>query len=252
MKRLIAGISPIAAAVGLALGTGSAFAQQAGQDQDENRSAFEQRANEAQDERIGPDRNQSQSESPASAQQGDQQQANRQQSDRQQQGTSKIDQLAEENSDLSKFVEALNTAGLSDALTGGIEYTVFAPTDSALEDEDIESLLQPENRRDLVAMLRAHIVADDVSHELAGNISQAQTIDGGTVEISMEDEKLMVGNAEATEADASGIDLGNLRVYKVDQLLGKGMPVARQAANRPAPSPAASESTEADDRSIPQ
>jgi uncharacterized surface protein with fasciclin (FAS1) repeats len=146
---------------------------------------------------------------------------------------SDFDQLAEGNADLSKFIEAVKTAGLADALTSGTDYTIFAPTDSALEGEDLESLMQPENRQELIALLRAHIVADDVSQELAGNIQQAQTIDGGTLDISMENEKLMVGDAEATEA--SGIEVANLRVYKVDQVLARGLPGdtgQRQAAIR--------------------
>jgi uncharacterized surface protein with fasciclin (FAS1) repeats len=232
MKKFIVRFTPIATAVGLALGTASVLAQQPGAEP-QGRSAIDQRS-DAQDQFEREDaleeNRADRSEEPA-----------RQEPARQEQSSDKadsdFDQLAEENSDLSKFVEGVKTAGLEDALSSGPQYTIFAPTDDALESADYDSLLQPENRQDLIALLRAHIVADDVDQELAGNISQARTIDGGTLDISMQDEKLMVGDAEATEAD--GFDIGNLRVYKVDQVLGEGMPGEagrRQAANRQSPS----------------
>jgi uncharacterized surface protein with fasciclin (FAS1) repeats len=218
MKKLIAGISPIATAVGLAFGAGSVLAQQPGEEQQEPQSAIEQPSNA--EEQYERDREQPSSQRPEQSESRE--------------TASDFDQLAEENSDLSKFVEGVKTAGLADALSSGTEYTIFAPTDDALESEEFDSLLQPENREDLIALLRAHIVADDVDQELAGTISQATTIDGGTLDISMEEEKLMVGNSEATQAEGPGI--GSLRVYKVDQVLGNGMPGEagrRQAANRP-------------------
>jgi uncharacterized surface protein with fasciclin (FAS1) repeats len=224
MKKFIARISPIATAVGLAFGAGTALSQQPGQEQEEPQSAIEQRSNANADEQYEREQQQPSSQ-------------RTEQSESRDTGSSDFAQLAEENSDLSKFVEGVETAGLADALSSGTKYTIFAPTDEALESEDFDSLLEPENREELVALLRAHIVADDVDRELAGNISQARTIDGGNLGISMKDEKLMVGDAEAIEAE--GFDIASLRVYKVDHVLGEGMPGdagRRQAANRRSPS----------------
>lgn len=135
-------------------------------------------------------------------------------------GTSEsLDRLAEEHDDLSAFVEAVKAAGLADALTGGTEYTIFAPTNDALESmpgRDADDLASAENREELTSLLRAHIVADDVDEEMARTVGEAVTIDGGSVELSVMDDKLMVD--EATVED-SPIELGNLRIYRIDGVL---------------------------------
>src|SRR5690606_1906710 len=81
-----------------------------------------------------------------------------------------LDDIAAEREDLDIFVEAVRAAGLADALTGDTEYTVFAPTDEAFESMSgmtREELLAPDNREELVRLLRAHIVADDLDREMA-------------------------------------------------------------------------------------
>lgn len=147
-----------------------------------------------------------------------------------------LDQLSDEHGDVSKFVEAVKTAGLEDALTDGTRYTIFAPNNEALEGEDLDELMSEENREDLVALLRAHIVADDVDAEQAKTLPEARTIDGGTVELSQEDDGLMVGDAKAMESD---IELGNLRVYVIDGVLSpdriRTASVDEENADREAP-----------------
>jgi uncharacterized surface protein with fasciclin (FAS1) repeats len=147
---------------------------------------------------------------------------NESQADARQGQPSDLDKIAEEHADISKFVEAVKAAGLADALTNGTQYTVFAPTNEALESEDIDDLLEPENREELIALIRAHVVADNVDREMAGWIGAAETIDGSTVDVSVEDAedgaqgKLMVGDASAMDED---IEIGSLRVYAVDAVL---------------------------------
>jgi uncharacterized surface protein with fasciclin (FAS1) repeats len=140
-------------------------------------------------------------------------------------GAEGLDQLSAEHANLSTFVKAVKAAGLADALTEGTAYTVFAPTDEAWESKDgknVDELMQSENREELVDLLRAHIVADDVDMELAAAIDTAQTIDGGTVDIQSENGELMVGDAKA--ADTSGIEIDNLRIYPIDGVLANNAP----------------------------
>jgi uncharacterized surface protein with fasciclin (FAS1) repeats len=148
-----------------------------------------------------------------------------------------FDELSEEHGDVSKFVEAVKAAGLEDALTDGTRYTIFAPNNEALEGEDLDELMSQENREDLVALLRAHIVADDVDAERAKTLPEARTIDGGAVELSQEDDGLMVGDAKALESD---IELGSLRVYVIDGVLSpdriRTASVDEQDADREPPS----------------
>jgi uncharacterized surface protein with fasciclin (FAS1) repeats len=134
-----------------------------------------------------------------------------------------LDQLAEEHQDLSKFFEAVEAAGMQDSLTDGTSYTVFAPTDDAFEEMtgiDIDELLQPQNRDQLISMLRAHIVADDVDTEMARSLRQAQTIDGGTINISESDGELMAGDANVVQPD---IQQGSLRIHAIDGVLSEGL-----------------------------
>lgn len=138
----------------------------------------------------------------------------------------RLDELAAERDDLDVFVAAVRAAGLADALTGDTEYTVFAPTDEAFESMSgmtQEELLAPENREELVRLLRAHIVADDLDRQMASDIPEARTIDGGTVSVNVEGEQFTVGNASVVEPD---LQRGNLRVHVVDDLLASPIRVA--------------------------
>lgn len=143
-------------------------------------------------------------------------------------GGDSLDQISEQHQDLSTFIEAVKAAGMEDSLTGSTEYTVFAPTNDAWEQMSgmsKDELMQEENREQLISLLRAHIVADDVDEEMARSLQQAQTIDGGAVDLSATGEEIQVGDARVVE---SGIQEGNLRVYAIDQVL---MPTALARAD---------------------
>jgi uncharacterized surface protein with fasciclin (FAS1) repeats len=143
-----------------------------------------------------------------------------------------LSQLAEEHDDISQFVEALQQVGLADALMAGTNYTVFAPTNDAFEElPNAEELMQPENREQLISTLRAHIVADDLDPERARSLGAAQTVDGGTVQIAGEGEELRIGEATVVNSDIEQV--GNLRVYAIDQVLesNAGSSAASSAAD---------------------
>lgn len=131
----------------------------------------------------------------------------------------RIDEIAGERDDLRVFAEAIKAAGLDDALTGDTAYTVFAPTDAAFESMSgmsTEELLAPENRETLIELLRAHIVADDLDRGMAERIEAARTIDGGTLEVEVAEDRFAVGDASVVAADLTS---GNLRVHVVDGLV---------------------------------
>jgi uncharacterized surface protein with fasciclin (FAS1) repeats len=132
-----------------------------------------------------------------------------------------LEQLAQQHGNLSTFVRAVQEAGLAEALVGTTEYTIFAPTDEAFEQHDrsVEELLSSENREELISLLRAHIVADDVDPEMARSIGQALTIDGGTVQLQADQEqegRFQVGQASVVDND---VQQNNLRIYPIDQVL---------------------------------
>jgi uncharacterized surface protein with fasciclin (FAS1) repeats len=89
------------------------------------------------------------------------------------------------------LVAAVQAAGLVDTLKGEGPFTVFAPTDeafAALPEGTVESLLQPENRDQLVAILTYHVIPGAVTSEaIAGQELSVATVNGAEVEIDATD-----------------------------------------------------------------
>src|SRR5215204_5200222 len=74
---------------------------------------------------------------------------------------------------------ALQAAGLVDTLKGQGPFTVFAPTDAAfakLPAGTVESLLKPENRDKLKAILTYHVVAGNVTAAQVTKLTSAKTV----------------------------------------------------------------------------
>lgn len=126
--------------------------------------------------------------------------------------------LTDEHDNLETFVEALRITGLGDTLASGPAYTVFAPVDEAFDAHD-DDLFDLERRDELIALLRAHIVADDVDGQRARSLGRALTVDGGAVDLAVEDGRLTVNDAEVLETD---LVLGNVRIHLIDDVLEAG------------------------------
>jgi uncharacterized surface protein with fasciclin (FAS1) repeats len=146
-----------------------------------------------------------------------------------------FDDLAYEHAELSTFASALKVAGLENSLTNGKDYTVFAPTNEALEDKpgkNIDTLLEPENRDELISFLRAHIVADAIDLQSPRNLPDMKTIDGETIDIERHDGVVKVDDAKVV--NANGIAMGNLKFYAIDDVLARnGKPIEEeQVSNR--------------------
>ena len=105
------------------------------------------------------------------------------------------------------LVAAIDAAGLTDALKSGGPFTVFAPTDeafAALPKGTLESLLLPENKDKLRAILAHHVVPGRlVSMEIA-NIEDPQMA------------RTSGGGRESLAADGRGIRYGEARVVDGD------------------------------------
>ena len=84
---------------------------------------------------------------------------------------------------------ALNAAGLVDALKGSGPFTVFAPTDDAfakLPEGTINTLLKPENKDQLTAILTYHVVSGKVAAKQVVSLKGAKTLNGQRVDISVD------------------------------------------------------------------
>jgi uncharacterized surface protein with fasciclin (FAS1) repeats len=113
---------------------------------------------------------------------------------------------------------ALKAAGLVDTLKGKGPFTVFAPTDEAfakLPAGTVQTLLKPENKDKLVAILTYHVVAGKVKAADVVKLKSAETVLGQTVAIDATD-GVKVNNAKVVKAD---IDCGNGVIHVIDTVL---------------------------------
>ena len=99
---------------------------------------------------------------------------------------------------------ALQAAGLVDTLKSEGPFTVFAPTDEAfakLPAGTVETLLKPENKDQLIAVLTYHVVAGKVTAEQVVELTSATTVNGQDVTIAVKDGGVMVDNANVIKTD---------------------------------------------------
>nr|WP_300531607.1 fasciclin domain-containing protein [Maricaulis sp.] len=117
------------------------------------------------------------------------------------------------------LVAAVQAAGLVDTLKGDGPFTVFAPIDSAfagLPHGEVDRLLRPENRHELVDILTFHVVPGAItSDQLAGQILSVETVEGSSVLIDATN-GVRVGNAEVIQAD---IQTSNGVIHVVDRVI---------------------------------
>lgn len=119
------------------------------------------------------------------------------------------------------LVAAVQAAGLVDTLKGDGPFTVFAPTDeafAALPEGTVESLLLPENKDQLVAVLTYHVVPGKVMSTDLVDDMEAPTVNGETVTIDL-DNGVMVEAATVTSAD---IETSNGVIHVIDTVILPG------------------------------
>lgn len=114
---------------------------------------------------------------------------------------------------------ALQAAGLVDTLKGKGPFTVFAPTDDAfakLPPGTVETLLKPENKEKLKAILLYHVVAGDVTSGQVVKLTSAKAVNGQEVKISVVDGTVMINDAKVVKAD---IAASNGVIHVIDTVL---------------------------------
>jgi uncharacterized surface protein with fasciclin (FAS1) repeats len=126
--------------------------------------------------------------------------------------------------DFTVLVKAVKAAGLVEALKAKGPYTVFAPTDAAfakLEKANpgiLESLLKPENKKQLAEILKYHVVpgrimAADVTKLKEG--TQVKTLQGSSFSVSLKG-GVKVDGAKVVKTD---IDCTNGVIHVIDTVI---------------------------------
>ena len=108
------------------------------------------------------------------------------------------------NDDFKTLVAAVKAADLVKTLSGKGPFTVFAPTNKAfanLPQGTVEDLLKPENKKKLAAILTYHVVAGKVMAKDVVKLSEAKTVQGSKVKISVKDGVVSIDGAKVVKAD---------------------------------------------------
>jgi uncharacterized surface protein with fasciclin (FAS1) repeats len=127
--------------------------------------------------------------------------------------------LAVQTDFLSTLVAAVQAGDLVDVLKGDGPFTVFAPTNEAfakLPAGTVETLLKPENKAQLIAVLTYHVVPGKVYSKDLKDGMKAKTAQGSDITITLKDGKAMVNNATVTAAD---IEASNGVVHVIDTVI---------------------------------
>ncbi|MGE3309721.1 MAG: fasciclin domain-containing protein [Limisphaerales bacterium] len=126
--------------------------------------------------------------------------------------------VAVEAGQFKTLVAAVQAAGLVETLQSPGPFTVFAPTDAAfakLPAGTVESLLKPENKAKLVAILKYHVVAGNVpsSDVKTGKVKSVQ---GQELSLLVKDGSVSVDAARVVKADVAA---SNGVIHVIDSVI---------------------------------
>ncbi len=137
--------------------------------------------------------------------------------------TKNIVENAVNSKDHTTLVAAVKAAGLVETLQSAGPFTVFAPVNDAFEnlpEGTVETLLKPENKDKLTAVLTYHVVAgkmsaEDIMKAIKAGKGKAtmKTVNGATLTATMN------GPMNVVITDASG-NAAHISVYDVNQSNG--------------------------------
>jgi uncharacterized surface protein with fasciclin (FAS1) repeats len=127
-------------------------------------------------------------------------------------------EIAAGSPDHTTLVAAVKAAGLAETLSGSGPFTIFAPTNAAfakLPAGTVESLLLPENKAKLVAILTYHVVPAKV---LAADVKsgEAPTVNGKKLTLKADGTGVMVNKAKVVATDLVG---SNGVIHVVDTVI---------------------------------
>ena len=139
--------------------------------------------------------------------------------------------VAASNEAFSTLVAAVKAAGLVETLNSDGPFTVFAPTNDAfgkLPAGTVETLLKPENKGTLTAILTYHVVgaefmAKDVVKAIqdSNNAFKVKTVQGGTLTLSLEGSSVIITDAKGNKSTitATDVDASNGVIHVIDTVV---------------------------------
>jgi len=133
--------------------------------------------------------------------------------------TSNIVQTAAAAGSFTTLVAAIKAAGLVETLSGPGPFTVFAPTDEAfkkLPAGTVESLLKPENKDKLVAILTHHVVPGRLMAKDVIGEKSLKTVQGQNLTVMVMGSMVHINDAMIAKTD---IAASNGVIHVVDSVI---------------------------------
>ena len=133
--------------------------------------------------------------------------------------------------DHGTLVAAVQAAGLVETLKGEGPFTVFAPTDAAfgkLPAGTVETLLQPENKDQLTAVLTYHVLAGSIEAQdilngikVNGGMAEYRTVQKEPLRFRMDGDQVVVEDAKGGVARIAAVDMmqSNGVIHVIDGVL---------------------------------
>jgi uncharacterized surface protein with fasciclin (FAS1) repeats len=117
--------------------------------------------------------------------------------------TANIVVVAQGTPDLSTLVKAVTAADLAETLQQKGPYTVFAPTNAAFDalGDDLDTLLQPENKGDLKNTLLYHVVPGNLKEADLKDGEKLKTVEGSDLTVSVDGDTVKVNDATIVTPD---------------------------------------------------
>ena len=128
-----------------------------------------------------------------------------------------VPRTAQCDGNFTTLVDAVIQAGLLETLQGTGPFTVFAPTDQAFADAniDLSNYGTPEGMDELANLLKHHVVAGEVPSSALSDCMSTHAIDGNPLSFTVKD-TVMVNGATVTNPDVS---TSNGVIHVIDKVL---------------------------------
>jgi uncharacterized surface protein with fasciclin (FAS1) repeats len=132
-----------------------------------------------------------------------------------------IVQTAQQAEGFNTLVEALQAAGLVEALEGDGPFTVFAPTDSAFAalGSTLDVLLEEGNRDQLRSVLQYHVVSGKAMASDVVGMNEATTLQGSPVGIQVTDGTVTLQGKNQATVVQTDIESSNGVIHVIDTVL---------------------------------
>jgi len=130
-------------------------------------------------------------------------------------GGNTIVEIAAADGRFSTLVTALETAALTETLSGEGPFTVFAPVDDAFADVDVDALLS--DTENLSQVLLYHVAAGSLMATDVVSMTEITTVQGGTISVMVDGDSVMLN--DTANIILTDIEASNGVIHVIDAVL---------------------------------